>query len=701
MFYIKNIILIITIAVTFAISFNSHYANAQEEISFATKIKNWKNLQNEINKALSNKSNVITKDDIKSYKQTLREFRLDLLEQTSILREKLAAQKELATALGEAPEDETAEEESIKKQRQTINDDLLAIDADIKQVNLIVAQIDELISTLDSYEYKKSKAKLLAKTNISFNIATIGKFNRELTQAVGDFISRIDLLYFLAFFLIITIIIRPLTSYFNNFAEQAKNINLLKPFSKSRLLAISVIAYITFTLRFKLLDLSYYPTVDIILNIILSISLSCILFFALGKIEFTVPEHNADLLGEKRQGYYWLWNLISRLARLVLLILPFAAIYGYVNLAQYVSFNILITVVAAVLFFTIRSLVVFANTKLTHKKENEDELSPLAITIIEPIIALICMMTVMFFWGMTSEDFKTLIDQYRHGITVGEVTIDFSVVISAIGFFFALYYVTKAIQWFLSSRVFPYTDLDNGVRDAVITIGGYVGVTIALLSGVSVLGLDMSNLAIVAGALSVGIGFGLQTIFSNFVSGLILLFERPVKVGDWVVVGGQEGIIKKIRVRSTEITTFYNASIIVPNSELISNTVTNWTLRDKVGRIDVCIGVSYNSDTEQVRQVLLDVVKSNTQVRNYPQPQVLFMNFGESSLDFELRCFIRNVPERFMVKSELRFAIHKAFKEHNIEIPFPQRDLHLVSSNGLNMNNEKKEEKGKSDDIEE
>jgi len=196
-----------------------------------------------------------------------------------------------------------------------------------------------------------------------------------------------------------------------------------------------------------------------------------------------------------------------------------------------------------------------------------------------------------------------------------------------------------------------------------------------------VAGVEFTNLAIIAGALSVGIGFGLQNIVNNFVSGLILLVERPIRTGDWIMVGSTEGYVKKISIRSTQIQTFDRADVIVPNSELISGQVTNWMLSDPWGRVRVPVGVAYGSDTARVMEILLDVANKHPLViTNYPgvgQPRALFRAFGDSSLDFELRCFIRDVDKRLATISDLNLAIDAAFREAGIEIPFPQRDLHF------------------------
>jgi len=283
------------------------------------------------------------------------------------------------------------------------------------------------------------------------------------------------------------------------------------------------------------------------------------------------------------------------------------------------------------------------------------------------------------FWGVSLNNFEGQSKLMRGEFQVGSLTIQFSQVFSAVLAFLLVFYFFKLIRWFLRERVFRAMRLGVSTAEAVLAIFGYMGFTFAIIASLNALGVKWENLAIIAGALSVGIGFGLQTIISNFVSGLILLFERPVRVGDWVILGnGLEGHIKKVNMRSTEIMTLERSSVLIPNSNLLSDTITNWTLHDKMGRKDISVGVAYGSDTEQVKQVLLAVAAEHDLLRRYPSPQVLFRDFGDSSLDFILRVFLKNINDRHRVGSDLRFAIDTAFRENDISIPFPQRDLHFI-----------------------
>ncbi|MEO1161937.1 MAG: mechanosensitive ion channel domain-containing protein, partial [Pseudomonadota bacterium] len=263
------------------------------------------------------------------------------------------------------------------------------------------------------------------------------------------------------------------------------------------------------------------------------------------------------------------------------------------------------------------------------------------------------------------------------GFNIGDITISLSSIFLAIGVFVIGLVLTRFVTGWLDRRILSATEMDAGVRNSIRTGASYTATILALLVAFAAAGVNFGNIAIVAGALSVGIGFGLQSIVNNFVSGLILLAERPIKVGDWVAVTAGEGTVTKINVRATEIETFDRCSIIVPNSSLISDAVQNWTHGDLMGRCKVAVGVSYDADPQQVHDILVKCAEDHPRAMAYPLPSVLFKDFGASSLDFEVRVFINDVNWVAFVASELRFSIHKALKEAGIEIPFPQRDLNV------------------------
>lgn len=283
-------------------------------------------------------------------------------------------------------------------------------------------------------------------------------------------------------------------------------------------------------------------------------------------------------------------------------------------------------------------------------------------------------------WQVPAAAIRQIEEFMIRGFAIGEFQLVPYRILLAIAVFAVLVALARWMQARMERHWLRYARMDHGAREAAVAIAGYVLITFAALVGIGIAGFNFGNLAIIAGALSVGIGFGLQNIVNNFVSGLILLFERPLRTGDWIVVGNTEGYVKKINMRSTQIQTFDRADVIVPNSELISQQVTNWMLQDSQGRARVPIGVAYGSDTQKVKDILEKVAREHPSVisdGSYPPPKVLFRAFGESSLDFEIRCFIRNIDERLSVISDLNFAIDAAFRAEGIEIPFPQRDLHI------------------------
>jgi small-conductance mechanosensitive channel len=296
------------------------------------------------------------------------------------------------------------------------------------------------------------------------------------------------------------------------------------------------------------------------------------------------------------------------------------------------------------------------------------------------ILLVLAVVAIVPSWGVPMADLARWLGQILRGFQIGGVTISLADIAIAIGVFLLGLLLTRIVQRALSERVLPQTRFDVGVQHSLASGLGYVGLVLAAALAISVIGIDLSNIALIAGALSVGIGFGLQNVVNNFVSGLILLVERPVKVGDWVVIGSNEGFIRRINVRATEIETFQRASVIIPNADLLSSAVTNWTHKDRHGRIAVAVGVAYGSDTELVREILLAVAQEHEQVLKWPEPFVLFRDFGASSLDFELRCFTGDVLFRLRIASDLRFAIDARFRETGVEIPFPQRVVHMADA---------------------
>ena len=241
----------------------------------------------------------------------------------------------------------------------------------------------------------------------------------------------------------------------------------------------------------------------------------------------------------------------------------------------------------------------------------------------------------------------------------------------------------KNLPGFLEVFVLNRSKLDRGTRYAVVNVLGYIIMGIGLIWAFKKLGMQWSQLQWIAAALSVGIGFGLQEIIANFISGLIILFERPIRVGDYITIGTQSGTVQRIRIRATTLSDLDNREIFIPNKELITQKLMNWTLTDSITRIIIPVGIAYGSDTEKAREIMQDVIGANSRVLDKPKSNVFFLGFGDSSLDFELRIFVRSVDDRFAVSHDIHTEINKALEKAGITIPFPQRDLHIISNPGI------------------
>lgn len=387
------------------------------------------------------------------------------------------------------------------------------------------------------------------------------------------------------------------------------------------------------------------------------------------------------------------WTFIRRLVGLVAIAVIITALIGYANLSQYLSLNLVLSgmaIGALVLLrglcrelvgVALRSRPLRIGLGIPHRSRNRTKFWLRAL--LDLTIYASGLLLALVIWGVPLNEVWGWTSAALSGFTVGNVTISVTDIVVALLIFLAITALTRGVQRVMTERVFPQTNLDAGVRNSLSAGLGYVGIAIAATLAVSALGLDLANIALIAGALSVGIGFGLQNIVNNFVSGLILLIERPIKVGDWIVVGGNEGHVKQINVRATEIETFQRASVIVPNSELLSTAVVNWTHKDSYGRAEVSVGVAYGSDVDKVMEILRRCLTDHPDILSWPESSVLFQNFGDSSLDFDIRGYIASVSRRIHVQSQLRIQIYRALAEAGIEIPFPQRDVHIKNLDQL------------------
>ena len=392
-----------------------------------------------------------------------------------------------------------------------------------------------------------------------------------------------------------------------------------------------------------------------------------------------------------------------RFLRVLLILASFIAIVaiitGYINAANYLLFASLTTLIAGlflwVLLWGLEQAVdgiINGKTKTSYKlraslgiraEETSSELGWLRLIAGFGMWASFGLF-LLFVWDFTDRAIPKVKLLATDGFQLSENSrfIPKNILIGL-----AVFAVVLSISVWLKARLerqwLRNIGMERGSRDAVVTLTGYLGMIIAVIMGLTAAGISFKGLALVAGALSVGIGFGLQNIVNNFISGLILLFERPIHAGDYITVGDVEGTVKRISIRSTEIETLERTNVIVPNSELISGQVTNWVLHDSFGVIRIPIGVAYGSDVELTKQILLEVTHAHPEIvarPNLQQPNVRFKSFGDSSLNFMIVALTKNINKRFDVISDINFSIDEKFREHNIEIPFPQRDLHIRSN---------------------
>lgn len=369
-----------------------------------------------------------------------------------------------------------------------------------------------------------------------------------------------------------------------------------------------------------------------------------------------------------------------------------AALTGYVALARFIAGQLVVTgmvLIIAYLFLiwagAFGASLKDSSTTAGHwlsdhaglSQRRREQLSLPVSLLLKGIVILVAVPFILLMWGFDARDVAGWVEKALFGFEIGNFRVSLTTAVIALAIFAAAFTAAKTFQLWLDNHVMEPAGVDNSVRDSVRTGIGYLGVGAAILLAVSYAGFDFSNLAIVAGALSVGLGFGMQSVVNNFVSGLILLAERPIKVGDWIVVGTDEGIVRRISVRSTEIETFDSSSVIIPNSQLISQTVKNWTLHNNTGRMSVAVGVHYDSDPEVVRDILLKVANAHPQVLPTPEPFVYFSDFGNSALNFTLYVYLANVRQSVAVRTDLRIGILKLFQARGIEIPYPQTEVHL------------------------
>lgn len=377
-----------------------------------------------------------------------------------------------------------------------------------------------------------------------------------------------------------------------------------------------------------------------------------------------------------------------------------ACAIGYVTFASFViNEAVWIATVWAVLYLLLKLSRAAVEEALEHRaplgrglvtalgvrRESLDQLAVLLADASALLLYAVAAFVILVPLGLQSNDFLSTLHQAFLGFKVGDVVISPSSAVTALAIFGSTLAASRGLRRWLDLRYLPLTRLDMGLRNSIGTSLSYAGFILAASLALAHLGVGLEKLALVAGALSVGIGFGLQSIVGNFVSGLIILWERAIRVGDWVVVGDEQGYVKRINVRSTEIETFDRATMIVPNSSLASGAVKNWLRNDRVGRIKIALSPHSSVDPETIRAILLAAAKAQEGVLRVPPPQVMFLGMEPQAFRFELWCFVEDVEQATRVRSDLHFDLYRRLSEAGVSIgpPPAQPATTIVTLSGL------------------
>lgn len=450
----------------------------------------------------------------------------------------------------------------------------------------------------------------------------------------------------------------------------------------NRLLTIMAAIYATDLFLSSLGQILYFPlSISVVQSLAASLAFAGVLIGLL-LTQFEPYAVNPLKLPPSRAEPRWLKIPLWAAATAIIV----SCLLGYVALGRFLAQQIVMTgvvaLVATLLFLAIRAFTregaygrgnvsIFLEQQLGFDTLRRRQLGWLTESVLSVVVLMLTLPLLLLQWGFSGADIRDWFKSLLFGFEIGQFKISLARILIGVLLFTALLFATRVIQRRLRENVLIQPRMDPGIANSVDTAVGYAGTALAAIIAISYAGFDITNLAIVAGALSVGIGFGLQSIVNNFVSGLILLIERPIKVGDWVVVGNEQGSVKRISVRSTEIETFDRASLIVPNSELVTGRVLNLTHRNALGRIVLNFSAGPNIDPRRVLDVLTKCAERHPEVLREPAPIAVFEGYTTTTTDYSLRVLLADIHRRLRVQSDLRIAVYEAMKNARIEVVTP------------------------------
>ena len=372
-----------------------------------------------------------------------------------------------------------------------------------------------------------------------------------------------------------------------------------------------------------------------------------------------------------------------------------AALFGYIRLSEFVINRFIVSVLAVAAAYILQKLLRalfrqflqwrFLIRILRLKSRTRVKINFWFGLLLTPALTLATLFVLLGIWGASVDILLSQIKSFLNGFNIGSLHISITSILLGILTFFILLWLFRNLKESLASGTLSQIDMSPGARNSLVSAIGFLGVIFSLVVSVAVMGGSFQSIAIMAGALSFGAGMGLQNTVSNLVAGFTILFERPIRIGDWVIIDGYEGIVKQINMRATEIETWNKAQVLIPNSAILSQSLVNKAFGSKTARIEIKVGVDYDSDLQKVKSLLMQIAAEDPDVLKNPAPSLLFTDLGDSSLNFQLNCYTGDVFKSADISYRVREKVVERFRENNINIPFPQRVVRQINETAADI----------------